>query len=125
MRLPCHFPQSTTTDSLLPIASPSMLATLVPNPARLSAVDRLRGHADPEIIGPKPGCIFCDVSKEKGFGVVYEDAELIAFHDRRVLHKAEGPELTSQDTKSEDSSVDHTSISRWYGVAARQRLTHS
>ncbi|AGV14151.1 hypothetical protein C343_01567 [Cryptococcus neoformans C23] len=27
-------------------------------------------------------CIFCDVSRDKGFNIVYEDQELIAFHDR-------------------------------------------
>ncbi|WWC88129.1 uncharacterized protein L201_003033 [Kwoniella dendrophila CBS 6074] len=27
-------------------------------------------------------CIFCDVSKDKGFNVIYEDNRLIAFHDR-------------------------------------------
>ncbi|WRT65930.1 uncharacterized protein IL334_002881 [Kwoniella shivajii] len=28
------------------------------------------------------GCTFCDVSVEKGFGVIHEDDGLIAFHDR-------------------------------------------
>ncbi|WVO19616.1 uncharacterized protein IAS62_000905 [Cryptococcus decagattii] len=27
-------------------------------------------------------CVFCDVSREKGFNIVYEDQDLIAFHDR-------------------------------------------
>ncbi|OXC70871.1 hypothetical protein AYX13_00287 [Cryptococcus neoformans] len=27
-------------------------------------------------------CIFCNVSRDKGFNIVYEDQELIAFHDR-------------------------------------------
>ncbi|ALO60439.1 hypothetical protein CNC00705 [Cryptococcus deneoformans JEC21] len=27
-------------------------------------------------------CIFCDVSRDKDFNIVYEDQELIAFHDR-------------------------------------------
>ncbi|ORY28589.1 hypothetical protein BCR39DRAFT_198118 [Naematelia encephala] len=30
----------------------------------------------------KPGCIFCSVSSQNGFNIVYEDQELIAFHDR-------------------------------------------
>lgn len=41
-------------------------------PLRLSDGDR------------KPGCIFCDVSVERGFAVVYSDDELIASHDRYV-----------------------------------------
>ncbi|KAI8371385.1 HIT-like domain-containing protein [Radiomyces spectabilis] len=32
--------------------------------------------------GGRPPCIFCHVSKERGFLVVYEDGDLIAFHDR-------------------------------------------
>ncbi|WVQ97204.1 hypothetical protein IAU59_004314 [Kwoniella sp. CBS 9459] len=28
------------------------------------------------------GCVFCDVSTERGFNVCYEDDKLIAFHDR-------------------------------------------
>ncbi|KAG2186198.1 hypothetical protein INT43_002636 [Umbelopsis isabellina] len=27
-------------------------------------------------------CVFCDVTTEKGFNIVYEDNDLIAFHDR-------------------------------------------
>ncbi|WWD18162.1 hypothetical protein CI109_102611 [Kwoniella shandongensis] len=30
----------------------------------------------------KKGCIFCNVSVEKGFNIAYEDDQLIAFHDR-------------------------------------------
>ncbi|WVW80392.1 hypothetical protein I302_102373 [Kwoniella bestiolae CBS 10118] len=28
------------------------------------------------------GCVFCGASREKGFGIVHADDELIAFHDR-------------------------------------------
>ncbi|KAL7423663.1 hypothetical protein Q5752_001245 [Cryptotrichosporon argae] len=32
--------------------------------------------------GAVPGCVFCGVSKEAGFDVVFEDDELVAFRDR-------------------------------------------
>ncbi|WOO85695.1 Histidine triad nucleotide-binding protein 3 [Vanrija pseudolonga] len=28
------------------------------------------------------GCVFCDVTRERGFNIAYEDDELIVFHDR-------------------------------------------
>ncbi|BEI94894.1 uncharacterized protein CcaverHIS019_0704750 [Cutaneotrichosporon cavernicola] len=39
---------------------------------------------DPESGPPvsRTGCIFCDVTRDKGFDVVYEDTELVAFRDR-------------------------------------------
>ncbi|WWD05465.1 hypothetical protein V865_003542 [Kwoniella europaea PYCC6329] len=33
------------------------------------------------------GCIFCNSSKENGFNIVYEDNQLIAFHDRKPRAK--------------------------------------
>ena len=39
--------------------------------------------------GKKRGCVFCDVTVDKGFNVVWEDEELIAFRDRCVLGAAD------------------------------------
>lgn len=35
--------------------------------------------------GKKQGCAFCNVTRDNGFYVVWEDEELIAFRDRYVL----------------------------------------
>jgi hypothetical protein len=47
-----------------------------------SSLAQTSSHRSSTASSRVPGCIFCDVSKDRGFGVVYENEELIAFHDR-------------------------------------------
>ncbi|WWC60557.1 uncharacterized protein I303_103131 [Kwoniella dejecticola CBS 10117] len=53
-------------------------------PTFLSCFPSRKTLGDEDSLAPLSGggCIFCNVSKEKGFNIVYEDEELIAFHDR-------------------------------------------
>lgn len=56
-----------------------------PSGTRKDGNSPLLAHNDEiDVNGKKRGCLFCDVSRETGFNVVWENEELIAFRDRYV-----------------------------------------
>ncbi|KAI9634509.1 HIT-like domain-containing protein [Dioszegia hungarica] len=79
MRIPlCFSSKPTTTDE--PIRPPPRS---IAHARTASTADIYHPWVEPDPTTlKKAGCIFCDVSKEKGFAVVHEDEELIAFRDR-------------------------------------------
>lgn len=107
MRVPlCFSSKPTTTDE--PIRPPPRS---IAHARTASTADIYHPWVEPDPTTlKKAGCIFCDVSKEKGFAVVHEDEELIAFRDRYVCSLVAGNWADRKITEGQGASVDYTAV---------------